>query len=216
MIYFIYSVLFVVRLNFIFLHSQVSKRKNNILEMYAIVDIAGQQIKVEKNQKVFVNRLQGKEGSKVDFDQILLIDDNGKIKVGTPIVKDIVVSATIVAHIKADKVKVFKKKRRKGYKKLNGHRQLLTELLIENIAAGKAKPKAAAKAETKPAETKKAAPKAATPTKPAAAKKENQTTSTPKAKSTTAKKEVKAEAKPKTTTAKKSPAKKATKPATKK
>ena len=198
------------------MHSQVSKRKNNILEMYAIVDIAGQQIKVEKDQKVFVNRLQGKEGSKVDFDQILLIDDNGKVKVGTPIVKDMVVTATIVAHIKADKVKVYKKKRRKGYKKLNGHRQLLTELLIENIAAGKAKPKAAEKTDTKPAETKKAAPKAGTAAKPTAVKKESQTTSTPKAKRTTAKKEVKVEAKPKATTAKKSPAKKTTKPAAKK
>jgi len=184
--------------------------------MYAIVDIAGQQIKVEKDQKVFVNRLEGKEGSKVDFDQILLIDDNGKVKVGTPIVKDMVVSATIVAHIKADKVKVFKKKRRKGYKKLNGHRQLLTELLIENIAAGKAKPQPAAKTETKPAETKKAVPKAATDAKPAAVKKESQTTSTPKAKSSEVKKEVKAEAKPKATTAKKAPAKKTTKPAAKK
>jgi large subunit ribosomal protein L21 len=197
--------------------------------MYAIVDIAGQQLKVEKDQKVFVNRLQGKEGSKVDFDQILLIDDNGKVKVGTPIVKDMVVSATIVAHLKADKVKVFKKKRRKGYKKLNGHRQLLTELQINGIAAGKAKPKATAKPEAKPAESKKAAPKAKAPqakkevkpkattaAKPAAEKKESKAATASKAKSTTAKKEVKAAAKPKAAATKKPQAAKAKKPADKK
>ncbi len=209
------------------MHSQVSKRKNNILEMYAIVDIAGQQLKVEKDQKIFVNRLQGKEGSKVDFDQILLIDDNGKVKVGTPLVKDMFVTATIVSHLKADKVKVFKKKRRKGYRKLNGHRQLLTELLIENIAAGKAKPQAAAKAEIKSAEAKQSVPKppeqkkeakskAATTAKPAAVKKETKPSAAVKVKSTAAKKEVKAVAKPKAATTKKPQAAKAKKPAAKK
>ncbi|MBN1597180.1 MAG: 50S ribosomal protein L21 [Bacteroidales bacterium] len=143
--------------------------------MYAIVDIAGQQFKVEKDKKIFVHRLEGEEGSKVEFDQILLIDDNGKVKVGTPIVKDMIVTAKIVSHLKSDKVKVFKKKRRKGYKVLNGHRQFITELLIENIAAGqkKAAPEAkkasapAAKAE-KPAAKKEAAPKKETSAKPKA------------------------------------------------
>lgn len=236
--YFIYTDLFVVRLNFIFLHSQVSKRKNNILEMYAIVDIAGQQMKVEKDQKIFVNRLQGKEGSKVDFDQILLIDDNGKVKVGTPVVKDMVVTATIVSHLKGDKVKVFKKKRRKGYKVLNGHRQLLTELVIEKIAAGKAKttekqvkaepktksqvaPKASKsveKKEIKPkaaAEKKETKPKTATQTKPAA-KKETKSSTAAKAKTTAVKKEAKTETKPKATTAKKTETTKTKKPASKK
>lgn len=197
--------------------------------MYAIVDIAGQQLKVEKDQKVFVNRLQGKEGSKVDFDQILLIDDNGKVKVGTPVIKDMVVSATIVAHLKGDKVKVFKKKRRKGYKKLNGHRQQLTELLIENIVAGKAKPKTAAKQETKAAENKQAAPKtksteqkkedkpkAAATKKPTTAKKESKPSTASKAKSTAVKKVAKAAAKPKATAAKKPQTAKAKKPENKK
>lgn len=107
--------------------------------MYAIVDIAGQQLKVEKNQKVYVHRLDAEEGSKVDFDKVLLVDNDGKIDVGAPIVKDMVVSATVVSHLKGDKVKVFKKKRRKGYQVLNGHRQYLTEILIDDIAAGKAK-----------------------------------------------------------------------------
>jgi large subunit ribosomal protein L21 len=117
--------------------------------MYAIVDIAGQQYKLEKNQKVIVNRLDGKEGSKVDFDQVLLVDNDGKVQVGTPLVKNTVVTASIVAHFKGDKVKVFKKKRRKGYQTLNGHRQALTELLIESIGEGKAKPAAEKKAEPK-------------------------------------------------------------------
>lgn len=166
------------------MHSQSFKLKNNILEMYAIVDIVGQQLKVEKDQKIFVNRLEGKEGSKIDFDQILLIDDNGKVKVGTPIVKDMVVSATIISHLKGDKVKVFKKKRRKGYKILNGHRQLLTELHIKSISSGKAKvavkeaqakPKTATKAETKPVDVKVSKPAATSQkkeTKPKAVKKE--------------------------------------------
>ena len=124
--------------------------------MYAIVDIAGQQYKVEKDQKVFVHRLEGKEGSKIDFDKVLLIDNNGKVTVGAPLVKNMVVSASIVSHLKGDKVKVFKKKRRKGYKVLNGHRQYMTELHIEGIGEGKAK----AKDETKKEPIKKAAPKA--------------------------------------------------------
>ena len=101
--------------------------------MYAIVDIAGQQYKVEKDQKVFVNRLEGEEGSKVDFDQVLLVDNEGKVQVGAPLVKDMVVSASIVSHLKGDTVKVFKKKRRKGYEKKQGHRQNYTEIKIKDI-----------------------------------------------------------------------------------
>ena len=130
--------------------------------MYAIVDIAGQQFKVEKNQKLFVHRLEAQEGSKVSFDKVLLVDDNGKVNIGSPVVEDTMVSAKVVSHLKGDKVIVFKKKRRKGYRKLNGHRQYLTELLIEEIVAGKATAKIAApkKEAKKPVEAKVAAPKA--------------------------------------------------------
>ncbi len=102
--------------------------------MYAIVDIAGQQFKVEKGKKIFVNRLEGDKGASLDFSKVLLTDDNGSVKVGTPYVDGVNVKATIVDHVKADKVLVFKKRRRKGYQKLNGHRQCLTEILIEEIA----------------------------------------------------------------------------------
>lgn len=101
--------------------------------MYAIVDIAGQQFKVEKDNKIFVHRLQDEEGAKVEFDNILLIDDGKKVKVGTPNVKGAKITAKVISHLKGDKVMVFKKKRRKGYKVLNGHRQFFTQLLIEDI-----------------------------------------------------------------------------------
>ncbi len=101
--------------------------------MYAIVDIAGQQFKVEKENKLYVNRLEGEEGAEIDFDKVLLIDNDGKVKIGTPNVKNAVVKAKILSHLKGDKVLVFKKKRRKGYQKLNGHRQLLTRIQIEDI-----------------------------------------------------------------------------------
>lgn len=136
--------------------------------MYAIVDIAGQQFKVEKDTKLYVHRLEGKEGSKVSFDKVLLIDDKGKVSVGMPTVEGMAVNAKIVSHLRDDKVLVFKKKRRKGYQKLNGHRQDLTEIVIEGIGKGTAKaeakkevaPKAEAKTEAAKAEPKKAAPKA--------------------------------------------------------
>ena len=115
--------------------------------MYAIVDIAGQQFKVEKDQKVFVHRLEAEEGSKVSFDNVLLIDNDGKVEVGLPNVKGASVSATVLSHVRGDKVLVFKKKRRKGYQKLNGHRQDLTQIQIENIKAKASKAKAEAKAE---------------------------------------------------------------------
>tara|TARA_B100000508_G_scaffold60116_1_gene46753 strand:- start:29959 stop:30270 length:312 start_codon:yes stop_codon:yes gene_type:complete len=101
--------------------------------MYAIVEIAGQQFKVEKDQRVFVNRLDAKEGAKVDFDRVLLTDDKGKVNVGAPAIDGAKVSAKVERHLKGDKVIVFKKKRRKGYKKKNGHRQYMTELTITGI-----------------------------------------------------------------------------------
>ena len=109
--------------------------------MFAIVEIGGKQVKVVKDQKVYVNRLDGKEGSKVTFDNVLLLDNAGKIVLGTPTVNGAGVEAKIVKHLKDDKVIVFKKKRRKGYKVKNGHRQLLTELVIEKIIEKGAKVK---------------------------------------------------------------------------
>jgi large subunit ribosomal protein L21 len=101
--------------------------------MYAIVDIAGQQFKIEQGQEIFVHRLEGEEGANVEFDQVLLVDQDGKVNVGTPRVEGAKVDAKIVAHVRADKVKVFKKKRRKGYQKESGHRQDLSKVLIEKI-----------------------------------------------------------------------------------
>ena len=133
--------------------------------MYAIVEMAGQQFKVEKDQQVFVHRLDSKEGSEVTFENVLLIENEGAVTVGAPAVKGATVVATVLEHVKGDKVIVFKKKRRKGYKVRNGHRQYLTSIKIEaiNEKGSKAAPKkAAAKKEEAPkAETKKAAPKKA-------------------------------------------------------
>ncbi len=130
--------------------------------MYAIVEIAGHQFKVEKDQKVFVNRLSTEEGKNVDFDNVLLIGDGNNVTLGAPAIDGAQVSAKVLKHLKGDKVIVFKKKRRKGYRVKNGHRQALTEIVIEGITASGAK-KAAPKKETKKAEPKaeKAAPKAA-------------------------------------------------------
>ena len=105
--------------------------------MYAIVDIAGQQTKVEKDQKLYVNRLENEVGSSVVFDKVLLIDDNGQVKIGKPTLQDAAVSATIISHFKGEKVLVFHKKNRKGYRKLNGHRHFLSEILICDIAEDK-------------------------------------------------------------------------------
>ena len=142
--------------------------------MYAIVDIAGQQFKVEKDQKLYVHRLEGEEGKKVSFDQVLLIDTGSKVTVGDPVVKGAAVSARILAHLKSDKVLVFKKKRKKGYQKLNGHRQYMTHIQIEAISE---------KSVPKPADTETAA------AKPAPARKETTTTKkeVPAAKTTAAK-----------------------------
>ncbi len=101
--------------------------------MYVVVDIAGQQFKVEQGQEVFVNRLEGEEGEKVKFEKVLLVDDNGAVKIGTPIVEGAAIDAQIVSHLRGDKVVVFKKKRRKGYQKSNGFRQDLSKVLIEKI-----------------------------------------------------------------------------------
>ena len=115
--------------------------------MYAIVEIAGQQFKVSKDQKVYVHRLASEEGTKVSFDKVLLLDENGTVTLGAPAVEGASVEAKVLQHLKGDKVIVFKKKRRKGYKKKNGHRQALTQIVIENIVGGGAKKKATKKAE---------------------------------------------------------------------
>ena len=101
--------------------------------MYATVEIAGQQFKVEKDSKIFVHRLSQEEGSSVEFDKVLLIDNDGAVKIGAPVLDGAKVSAKVLTHCKGDKVLVFHKKRRKGYRKLNGHRQYLTQIQIENI-----------------------------------------------------------------------------------
>ena len=125
--------------------------------MYAIVEIAGQQFKVAKDQKVYVHRLQESEGATVSFDKVMLIDNGGDITIGAPAIEGAGVTAKILGHLKGDKVIVFKKKRRKGYKKKNGHRQYLTEIQIESIAGSGVK--ATKKAEPKKTSPKKEAPK---------------------------------------------------------
>nr|WP_315149395.1 50S ribosomal protein L21 [uncultured Flavobacterium sp.] len=112
--------------------------------MYAIVEIAGQQFKVSKDLKVYVHRLTNEEGSKVSFDKVYLVDDNGSITIGAPSIEGASVEAKVLQHLKGDKVIIFKKKRRKGYKKRNGHRQYLTQIVIEGITAGGTPKKAAA------------------------------------------------------------------------
>ena len=144
--------------------------------MYAIVEIAGQQFKVEKDQQIFVHRLEVKEGSKVDFEKVLLIDNGGKVNVGAPAVKGSKVTAKVLEHLKGDKVIVFKKKRRKGYKVKNGHRQYLTKLEILKIDE---------KAAAKKAPAKKSEQKTEVKAKPAAKKPVAKKTTTKK---TTAKK----------------------------
>jgi len=142
--------------------------------MYAIVEIAGQQLKVAKDQKVFVHRLEDKEGSKVSFGKVLLLDDGTEIKIGAPTIDGASVDAKVINHLKGDKVIVFKKKRRKGYRVKNGHRQYLSEIQISNISSSgsksvkkaeesksdpKAKPETKTKPETKAKSASKAKPK---------------------------------------------------------
>jgi len=145
--------------------------------MYAIVEIAGQQFKVEEGKKIFVHRLEVEEGNQVEFDQVLLIENEGKITIGEPIIKDALVEGKILDHMRGDKVIVFKKKRKKGYRVKNGHRQNFTQVEIISINE-KASPRKAAprkedvvivdtKVTEEPVKVKKAATK-----KPAAKKEE--------------------------------------------
>lgn len=121
--------------------------------MYAIVEIGGHQYKVAEKDVLFVDK-QNAEGKDISFDRVLLVKDDSGVKVGTPVVEGAAVTATILETVKADKVLVFKKKRRKGYQKLNGHRQVMSQIQIEGISLGGAKKKASAKkVETKTEET---------------------------------------------------------------
>ena len=131
--------------------------------MNAVVEISGKQFKVAKDSKLYVHRLDAKEGSKVSFENVLLLDNGSKVVVGTPTVKGASVEAKVVKHLKDDKVIVFKKKRRKGYKVKNGHRQALTEIVIEKVSEKTAKK--VVKKEVKATETKKSALKAKAKTK---------------------------------------------------
>lgn len=162
--------------------------------MYAIVEIAGLQYKVEKDQRLYVNRLNVEAGKKVKFDRVLLIEEKGDVKVGAPVINGAVIEATVNSEVKGDKVLIFKKKRRKGYQKMNGHRQIFTSITINKITAKAPAKKAAAKA----TEEKEAAPKAAAK-KPAAKK--------PAAKKPAAKKAAPKKAAPKKAAPKKSEAK---------
>ena len=101
--------------------------------MYAIVEIAGQQFKVEKNDEIFVHRLDGEPGTKLEFTEVLLVDQEGTINVGKPYVDGSMITGKIIEHARGDKVIVFKKKRRKGFQKETGHRQDFSKILIENI-----------------------------------------------------------------------------------
>ncbi len=138
--------------------------------MYAIVDIAGQQFKVTKDQKIFVHRLDAEPGNQVDFDRVLLIDNDKNVSVGAPVIEGAMVSAKVLEHLKGDKVIVFKKKRRKGYRVKNGHRQYMTQILIEEIVETGAKPKVVVK-EAKPVAEKKAEVKPVEVVKPVVEKK---------------------------------------------
>ena len=141
--------------------------------MYAVVEIQGSQFKVSKDQKLYVNRIDAKEGSKVSFDNVLLIDDGKKVQVGKPSLSGTSVEAKVISHLKDDKVIVFKKKRRKGYKVKNGHRQPITEIIIQGISEKKAAPKKEAEPTKKTTSTKKttAAKKTTATKKTTAAKK---------------------------------------------
>ena len=151
--------------------------------MYAIVEIAGQQFKVERGNKVYVHRLEANEGEKIEFDKVFLLDNGGKISVGNPTVEGAKVVATVMSHLRGDKVIVFKKKRRKGYQKWNNHRQSLTQILVQGVLAKGDKLEseltatrvvrtqgAAKKAESEPAEIKVVAEKKAHAKKAAAKK----------------------------------------------
>ncbi|OUS18614.1 50S ribosomal protein L21 [Nonlabens dokdonensis] len=125
--------------------------------MYAIVEIAGQQFKIEKDQKLFVHRLQEDEGASINIDKVLLLGNGDNITLGAPAIEGAFAEAKVLGHLKGDKVIVFKKKRRKGYRKKNGHRQYLTQIQISSISASggkksESKKAAAPKKEEKPVE----------------------------------------------------------------
>ncbi len=103
--------------------------------MYVIVDIQGQQFKVQQDQKLFVHRINADQGSEVEFGKVMLIDNDGDVQVGAPVIEGAKVIVEVLSHVKGDKVLVFKKKRRKGYRKLNGHRQQFSEVRIKEIIA---------------------------------------------------------------------------------
>jgi len=138
--------------------------------MYAIVEIAGQQFKVEKGKKIFVHRLDAENGKKVEFDKVLLIDNDGKINIGEPVIKDAVVEGMVLDHVRGDKVIVFKKKRRKGYKVTKGHRQNFTQVEILSINEKSPAKKAPAKEETAPVKTEPVVEKKSAEQKPEAKK----------------------------------------------
>jgi len=170
--------------------------------MYAIVEIAGQQFKVAKDQRLFVHRLQDKEGAKVSFDKVFLLDDGKKVTVGAPAITGASVEAKVLGHLKGDKVIVFKKKRRKGYRVKNGHRQSLTQLVVEQINEKTAAKKAPAAKAEKPVAEKKVATKAAA-AKPAAKKEAPAKKAAPKKVTTAEKKPAVKKAPAKKTTTKK-------------
>ena len=155
--------------------------------MYAIVEIAGQQFKVEKDQQIFVHRLDNKEGAKVEFDNVLLIDNKGKVNVGAPAISGAKVTAKVLGHMKGDKVIVFKKKRRKGYRVKNGHRQSFTQIEIQSIVEKGATAKKEAKATVKKEAKAEPKAKAASAAKPKATAKKT-TAKKPAAKKPAAKK----------------------------
>ena len=170
--------------------------------MYAIVEIAGQQFKVAKDQRLFVHRLQDKEGAKVSFDKVFLLNDGKKVTVGAPAITGASVEAKVLGHLKGDKVIVFKKKRRKGYRVKNGHRQSLTQLVVKQINEKPAAKKAPAAKAEKPVAEKKAATKAAA-IKPAAKKEAPAKKAAPKKATTAEKKPAVKKAPAKKTTTKK-------------
>ena len=170
--------------------------------MYAIVEIAGQQFKVAKDQRLFVHRLQDKEGAKVSFDKVFLLDDGKKVTVGAPAITGASVEAKVLGHLKGDKVIVFKKKRRKGYRVKNGHRQSLTQLVVEQISEKPAAKKVPAAKVEKPVAEKKVATKAAA-AKPAAKKEAPAKKAAPKKATTAEKKPAVKKAPAKKTTTKK-------------
>jgi large subunit ribosomal protein L21 len=156
--------------------------------MYAIVDIAGQQFKVEEGKKIFVHRLEAEDGAEIEFDKVLLIEDGDRIIIGEPTIKDAVVEGKVLEHLKGDKVIVFKKKRKKGYRVKNGHRQYLTQVEIISIGDKNAPkkprpaPKAEAKAEKKVEDVTEAVKK--TPSKKSAGKKTEKESTAVKASAT--------------------------------